>query len=415
MCVRKSHGCRHREAREQERRDTECETAALRRLQLRHEFVDDGGGKGPEPCRRDLTAKRRLAGVVTGVTPNRCCGSDQLAAQTLRAFAEIAAGVAGGADRRDARGDLFTAGADRTQPVGRRRPARFGAFGVRPRLGQLATEGRDLRFSVERELRIWRRGLELGGLELGLADQLGEPYPAIGHVGETAREPRAFGHDPPAGLGAQHLVQSRQPLLIDGDRSQAGPRVSDGAVEDPQPGGGDAKWTGATPFGPHPIHRRAEADERLGGGGAPARIGKALDRFLQLDCSLPGAFGRVDAQPVVAEPGSGAEHRLVDPQVKATWRDRASAAQLVSQLRPTELEYLHRLLACVEPAGNPDAAPVIQPVGERQAISAASPRLVACPVRAIDCTTLASGVEAIERTAHRPEQRRLARTRCGRR
>ena len=167
--------------------------------------------------------------------------------------------------------------------------------------------------------------------------------------------------------------------------------------------------TRGAPLGSHPVHRLADAHQRLGRGHAPARVREPLDRLLELSGALAGAFRRVDAESVVTEPRGRAEDRLVDAQVETAGRDRAPAAQLVGQLGSAELEHLDGLLARIEAPGDPDAASVVELVRQGEAVAAARPWLVARPVAAIDRATLAACIDAVQRPAHRTEQRRLAR------
>ncbi len=168
----------------------------------------------------------------------------------------------------------------------------------------------------------------------------------------------------------------------------------------------------ATPSGlavrrsePNSIHRVADAPQSLRRGHAPAGVREPLDRLLQLAGALTGALRRIDAEAVVTEPCGGAEDRLVDSEVKPSGGHRAPAAQLVSQLRPPELEHLHRLLAGVEASRDSDPASVVELVGERETVAASCPGLVARPVAAIDRAALTAGVDAVERTAHGAQQR----------
>ena len=122
-------------------------------------------------------------------------------------------------------------------------------------------------------------------------------------------------------------------------------------------------------LGSHPVHRLADADQRLRRGHAPACVGEPLDRLLELSCALAGAFRSVDAKSVVAKPRGCAEDRLVDAQVEAAGRHRAPAAQLVSELRSTELEHLDGLLTRIQAPGHPDATSVVELVRQGEAVS----------------------------------------------
>ena len=93
---------------------------------------------------------------------------------------------------------------------------------------------------------------------------------------------------------------------------------------------------------------------------AATRVREPLDRLLELAGALAGALGRVDAKAVVAEPGGGAEHRLVDAQVEPARGDRPPAAQLVRELGAAELQHLDRLLAGVEATRHSDPAAVVE-------------------------------------------------------
>src|SRR4029077_2208320 len=111
---------------------------------------------------------------------------------------------------------------------------------------------------------------------------------------------------------------------------------------------------------------------------------------------------------VVAQPRGCAEDGLVDAQVEAARRHRTPAAQLVSELRSTQLEHLDGLLSRIQAPGHPDAAPVVELVRQSEAIAPSCPWLVARPVAAIDGATLAARIDPVQRPTHRTEQRRLA-------
>ena len=185
-----------RTAANEDGRDAESATAASGCLELGEQFVDHARGQAAQPGGRDLATQRCLAGVVAAGATRGARNRDQLAAQALRALADIAAELPRGPIAATPAAISLAPGADRPQPFDRRLPARRGTVGVRPRLGQLAAERGDLGLDVERETRIGRGRLDLRRLELGLAHHLREAHPPAGDVGEARREPRAFGLHP---------------------------------------------------------------------------------------------------------------------------------------------------------------------------------------------------------------------------
>ena len=243
---------------------------------------------------------------------------------------------------------------------------------------------------------------------LGLPHHLGQAHAAGRDLGKPSGDSCALGRDPELRFGGQGRVEDGQTLLVDGDGSQPGSSVSDVAVEGSKPRGRDAKGTRGATLGSHPVHRLADAHQGLGRGHAPARVREPLDRLLELSGALACALGSVDAEAVVTKPRGRAENRLVDAQMETAGGDRAPAAQLVGQLGSPELEHLDGLLTRVEAPGHPDAASVVELVRQGKAVASSRPWLVARPVAAIDRATLAACVDAVQRPAHRTEQRRLA-------
>ncbi len=230
---------------------------------------------------------------------------------------------------------------------------------------------------------------------------------AIRGVGEPRGKAGALRVDPAVGLNRERGFEVREALLVERDRRHPRARLLEHPVERFQAGGRDPKRARHAALGSDPLHGIAEATHRLSGGHPAAGVGEPFDRLLQLPRSLSRAFGCVDAEPVVTQPCGGAEDRLVDAEVEPSGCHGPSAAQLVGELGSAELEHLHRLLTCIQPPGHPDAPAVIELVRQRQAVPAARPGFVPGPVAALDRTSLAAGVDAVQRGAHGTEQRRL--------
>ena len=389
---------------------SERETAPILpgRLEVGNQLVDHRCGEAAQPGGSNLTTQRGLAGVVPAGSACGARNRDQLAAEALRALADLAVELPREADGRDARGDLVAPDADRSKPLPGSVPACRCTFGIQPCLSQFAAEGGDLDLDVERKTGIGRGRLDLCRLQLALAHHLGKADPAVGHLGEPSGEARPFRGRPMLRLRRVGHIEHRQTFLVDRHGRQAGAGVSEGAIQVPKPGACDPEGTGGAPLRADPIHGLADSHEGLRRGHPAPGVGETLDRLLQLARPLARALRRVNAEAVIAEPCRRAEDRLVDPEMESARGYGTPAAQLVGQLRSSELEHLHRLLAGVEAARNPDSTPVIELVGERKTVAAARPGLVARPVAAIDGTTLAAGVDAVQGAAHRPEQRRLA-------
>ena len=393
------------------RRDAEDRVHRAGRLQLGKQLVDDLRRQAAQPGRRDLAAKRRLASVVTAGPARGPRNRDQLAAQALRPLADV--GIELAHARRSRRCPAAIACAPRSR-IGRsrstaacQRASAPSAFD--PRLRELAAERGHLGLDVERESRVGRGGLDLGhpGTWPRAPSRPGargesRPRQAFRRCVRARPRPSAPSRWPGSRRGAARRSWSTATAasLV---RASARLRSSVRSRAVATPSG-----TRGAPLGSHPVHRLADADQGLGRGHASARVREPLDRLLELSGALACAFGRVDAEAVVTEPRGRAENRLVDAQMEAAGGDRAPAAQLVGQLRSPELEHLDGLLARVEAPGDADATSVVELVGQREAVASSRPGLVARPVAAIDRATLAASIDAVQRPAHRTQQRRLA-------
>ena len=264
-------------------------------------------------------------------------------------------------------GDLGSTAAEGAERFLDGGPARLRLCRRASRLVQLSSEGDD-------------RGLALGGeagvrrLALQGPGQLGRLLGGPPHLrrlgvqlGDAAADPVALGcHGRLRGELRLHLELAK-PRLLAGKRGEPALCRLDLALEAARLGDRDAQGAGDPPFGTHPLECIRQLLGGLGGGRPfGAGVDQPLERLTQASCLLGGRFGRGELQALLAEPGGGAEDRLVDPEVESARAHRAPDPKPLGDVTTAQLLHLGLDPVPVEGLGHPETLPAIQPVGEGQ-------------------------------------------------
>ena len=386
--------------------------ATTRFLELGQQVVDDASGQTTQPGGRDLATERRLARIVAGLAMDRARGRDQLATQPLRALADVGAGTPR-AVRRWRRSPRAIS--SRRARIGRSRSAAAShrdaaSVAAVPGLGELAAEGGDLGFGVDREPRVgrWLRRARRSAASPRARGRSSRARRSAVSA-SRARDAGTLRLDPALGLDRERSVELREPLLVDRDSGQPGPRFVEHPVERLQAGGCHAERARDTTFGADPLHRVAKADR------SPARR------------SRPGACRRGARSPPATARRAGARSRVrrcAAHRRRATrWRRTPPRRYRDGTARASRTRPLRSSSVSSDPPSSSTCTDCSR-VSSRRATrmrrpssslyvsarpyAAARPGLVPRPVAALDRTTLATGIDPVQRCTHGAKQRRLA-------
>src|SRR5487761_1449705 len=123
---------------------------------------------------------------------------------------------------------------------------------------------------------------------------------------------------------------------------------------------------------------------------------------------LGGGVGGGDLHPLLAQPRRGAEHRLVDAEVKAPRTDCSPNPEVLGDVAATQLLHLGLGPVVLEALGHPESASAIEPIDEGPPVALRGPGKPARPIAPIPRPPRAARVDAVEGGADGAVDRRLA-------
>ena len=226
---------------------------------------------------------------------------------------------------------------------------------------------------------------------------------------DPARDPGPLRHQRRLAGEIRLALQAAQPLLVTGEGGHPVLGGLDLGLEPARLAGGDPQGAGAAPLRAHSLQGVAQALQRVGGGAAlRPGIDQPLEGLAEASGLLRRRLGRREVEALLAQPGCGAEDRLVDPEVEAARAHRPADPELLGDVAPAQLLDLGLHPVAVEGLGHAQTAPSVQPVGEGHAEAAWRPGEPAGPVAALPRPARPPRLQAVEGGPDGAVQGRLA-------